>query len=235
MAITWITAQDLADPSSPYAEEAAKSASFILYKLSAEKYAGPRTATDVYISQGGQCSTCLADDSLVAAGISESAHRHLYVPDTRTKIENLRLRGRPVTSVAAVVDSDGAELPTTSYRLLNAAYVRRTDGRCWDFSRGVTITYSYGVYPPSIGVAAAIKLGNEFLKLYTDATDCQLPERVTAVSRQGISYTVLDPQTFLQDGRTGIYEIDLFLKAVNPTGAKKRPRVFSPDTPRGER
>jgi hypothetical protein len=33
---------------------------------------------------------------------------------------------------------------------------------------------------------------------------------------------------------TGIYEVDLFLSTHNPSGALKKPKVFSPDRPRGE-
>ena len=62
--------------------------------------------------------------------------------------------------------------------------------------------------------------------------DCSLPERVTSVSRQGMSWTLLDPQDFLESGRTGIYEIDLMLASLNPARALARPRVFSPDLPR---
>jgi hypothetical protein len=35
--------------------------------------------------------------------------------------------------------------------------------------------------------------------------------------------------------RTGVYAVDLFLKSVNPDGAKRRSKVFSPDVPRARR
>lgn len=47
--------------------------------------------------------------------------------------------------------------------------------------------------------------------------------------------TVLDGQEFLDHGRTGIYEVDLFLKAANPSGALNKTRVLSPDLPRVRR
>lgn len=55
------------------------------------------------------------------------------------------------------------------------------------------------------------------------------------MSRQGVSFTILDPQAFLKEGRTGIYDIDLFIKTVNPDNARKRAKIFSPDIPRGIR
>jgi hypothetical protein len=45
----------------------------------------------------------------------------------------------------------------------------------------------------------------------------------------------MDPQEFIANGKVGIYEIDLFLAAVNPTKAKKRPKVFLPGATRAER
>jgi hypothetical protein len=35
--------------------------------------------------------------------------------------------------------------------------------------------------------------------------------------------------------RTGVYAVDLFLKSVNPDGARRRSKVFSPDVPRARR
>ena len=58
---------------------------------------------------------------------------------------------------------------------------------------------------------------------------------MTSISRQGVSYTVLDSQDFIDELRTGIYAIDLFLKTANPDKARARSRVFSPDMPRARR
>jgi hypothetical protein len=50
-----------------------------------------------------------------------------------------------------------------------------------------------------------------------------------------VSYTLLDSQDFIDDVRTGVYAIDLFLKTVNPDKARAKSRVFSPDVPRARR
>ena len=62
-----------------------------------------------------------------------------------------------------------------------------------------------------------------------------LPQRVTSVSRQGVNYTILDNQDFVEEMRTGLYVVDLFLKSVNPDKARAKARVFSPDVPRARR
>ena len=73
------------------------------------------------------------------------------------------------------------------------------------------------------------------MKLFEDDDTCALPQRVTSVVRQGVVYTVLDNQSFVEELKTGVYAVDLFLKAVNPDKARARSRVFSPDVARGRR
>ena len=82
---------------------------------------------------------------------------------------------------------------------------------------------------------AARTLAMEFCKLWNGDDDCALPQRVTSISRQGVSYTLLDSQDFIEEMRTGLYAVDLFLKTVNPDKARAKARVFSPDVPRARR
>jgi hypothetical protein len=82
---------------------------------------------------------------------------------------------------------------------------------------------------------AARTLAIEFAKLWAGDEDCALPQRVTSISRQGVSYTLLDSQDFIDDVRTGLYAVDLFLKTSNPDKARARARVFTPDVPRARR
>ena len=82
---------------------------------------------------------------------------------------------------------------------------------------------------------AAIEMANQMVLLETDPDACLLPDRVTSISRQGVSFTILDPQNFLKEGRTGLYNVDLFIKSVNPVNALKKAKIFSPDVPKGIR
>ncbi len=72
---------------------------------------------------------------------------------------------------------------------------------------------------------AARTLAIEFAKLWSDDETCALPQRVTSVSRQGVSFTILDQQDFIQELRTGLYAVDLFLKTVNPDGARRKTKT----------
>lgn len=158
------------------------------------------------------------------------------IPDISSGFRNLRLRQQPVISVESVTQL-GKVLDPVSYTLRNNAYLVRANSMPWllDSFNDLTVVYTYGLNPPSAGIRAAIRFANELILAEAGSSNCSLPERITSVSRQGVSMTVMDPQDFLEKGRIGIYEVDLFLAAVNPNKAKKRPKVFSVDQPRGER
>ena len=146
--------------------------------------------------------------------------------------------GRSDIRLISEVNIDGTTLPASSYRLDARRYLVRTDGSQWpccqDLSKNIGevgtwyVTLSYGVNPPTVGQLAAGKLACELQKACDDADDCKLPSRVTNVVRQGVSFTVLDPQDFLSEGRTGLYEVDLFLSSVNPNGLRRRATAWSP-------
>ena len=75
----------------------------------------------------------------------------------------------------------------------------------------------------------------QYLKVENEILRSKLPKRVTNVTRQGLSMVVLDPMDFLDDGKTGVYEVDLFLKAYNPAKLQRRATVMSPDIGRRAR
>lgn len=90
----------------------------------------------------------------------------------------------------------------------------------------VDVRYTYGAKPP-VEIEFAIEvLGGEMRKAMEQDDTCRLPQRVTSVTRNGMSMTVLDSQDFLDDGRTGIEEVDAALARFNPGKAKRPARVF---------
>jgi len=62
-----------------------------------------------------------------------------------------------------------------------------------------------------------MKLAYEFWKS-SNGKACSLPERITNVTREGVSWTLLDPLDFLDKGLTGIGSIDLWISRVNGKG-----------------
>lgn len=152
-------------------------------------------------------------------------------------IPQVNLGRSDVTEILAV-NIDGVTLSAANYRLDHGRWLVRTDGSQWPCCQNLSkdigetgtwyIELLHGVAPPQAGVNAVTKLGCELAKACVGA-DCDLPERVTTVVRQGVSMLLLDPQTFLSDGRTGLYEVDLFLAAVNPHGLARRASAWSPE------
>ncbi len=240
----WIQPEELGDYAyTEYSEEAAQVASHLLWAMSGRKYTGVTTVTERYtctlrnnrmgpsdktnspVLFGGDVYNIPSGDydeysELVADGLS---------PDARIK-----LRGRPVTKVHAIRNKTGQILNPSSYYLVDKSTLHIVAGTPWT-PCNVEITYSYGIPVPVAGKMAARKLAMEFARLWAGDEMCELPQRVTSVSRQGVSYTILDNQEFIDELRTGLYEIDLFLKVVNPDNARRKAKVFSVDTPRARR
>lgn len=117
--------------------------------------------------------------------------------------------------------------------------VMRTAGGAWpsqDLSLPVTeegtwaIRYLRGHMPPA-GAARMVAL--LALELYNGATggECRLPRRVTNVQRQGVTISMVDPTEIFDSGATGITEVDLWVRSVNPYRLHEPARVWSPDSP----
>jgi len=56
-------------------------------------------------------------------------------------------------------------------------------------------------------------LAGEHLKAATGQS-CSLPERITSITRQGVSWTMLDPMQFLESGLTGVGRLDSWLSTA---------------------
>lgn len=241
---SWITADELGDYSyTEYTEEAIQVASNLLWAMSGRKYTGETVVTERYtctlrnnrmgpsvktnspVLFGGDVYNIPTGDfdeysELTADGIS---------PESRIK-----LRGRPVTEIISMRNRHGKIMDPSSYYLVDHSTIHVRAGTPWT-PCNTEITYKYGIPVPTAGKMAARKLAIEFARLWSGDEMCELPQRVTSVSRQGVSYTILDNQEFIQELRTGLYEIDLFLKTVNPDNARRKSKVFSPDQPRARK
>lgn len=97
-----------------------------------------------------------------------------------------------------------------------------------------SVTFRWGQEPPEAGVHAVAVLACE-LAMACDPErqeECRLPKNATSVTREGITM-VLSPSDFLdRNGNTGLYEVDLFLQAFNPTRERRRPSVWWPGADR---
>ncbi len=230
----WCTVRDLGPDyeTSDYAAEAVKAASYLMWALSGRKYTGATTVTERYVRFAPLINTRLIQE---AAIINSRINKALSIVEPWVSAETrIRLRGQPVTEIVAVRNVNGGIVSPDSYYMVDHSTLQFAEGALI-VPADIEVTYSYGANPPTLGKMAARRVAIEFVKLWEGDEDCALPQRVTSVTRQGVTYTVLDSQDFLEEMRLGIYEVDLFLKTVNPNRAQKRAKVFSPDIPKARR
>jgi hypothetical protein len=138
------------------------------------------------------------------------------------------------------VKIDGVVLGDDEYRVDNGNVLVRLDADWpWcqelnlpDTEEGTwSVTAEYGLPVPEAGKWAVGELACELLQAMR-GDECRLPANVSAMTRQGVSFTFTD---LLKDGKVGLYLSDFFLQSVNPAGLSSRPRVYSVDHPPARR
>lgn len=143
----------------------------------------------------------------------------------------------PVLEVSEVT-IDGQVIPPASYRVDEYIRLVRTDGQLWPrwqdlnadpsttTGRTFEITYTTGRPVPEELQYAAALLACE-LKRACNGQGCSLPDRVTSVMRDGVSYQVLDAQEIANVGSFGVPLIDTILKTYECKDAHRRSRLTS--------
>lgn len=91
-----------------------------------------------------------------------------------------------------------------------------------------SVTLTYGRPVPELVLQGASEMACQLIKSCMNKP-CQLPQRISSVTRQGVSISFLDSMDFLDKGRTGLYWVDLAIQMYNPRGLARRPTVYSPD------
>lgn len=84
---------------------------------------------------------------------------------------------------------------------------------CGCDSNVVRVLYAVGSNLPPGASDLVAWLACEYAKASTGKA-CSLPERVTNITRQGVSWTVLDPQEFLDKGMLGVSRVDQWLSVA---------------------
>lgn len=143
----------------------------------------------------------------------------------------------PVTGVSidgVVLEQDG------HWRVDDGKWLVRIDGECWpdcqDYnvnngeSNTFQVVYNKGLAVPSLLENAAGQLACEWIKA-CQGLPCRLPQRVQSVVRQGVTISMVDVDTVLGKGWTGIAEVDQIIAMFNPYGLKSRMKIASPDAP----
>lgn len=167
----------------------------------------------------------------------------------------IELVSQPVRAIEAVW-IDGQLVDASGYRLEGTRLVRG-GSQCWpmgvygDCDEGrIKVRYRFGVpltapveadptatppvaaVPPApywgLAATAMGELAIEFLNAMC-GKPCRLPSRAVSVTRQGVTTQLADPTTLKEKGLLGLEMCDALIETVNPTRARQRSRVFSPD------
>lgn len=158
----------------------------------------------------------------------------------------------PVTAVVSVWE-EGEEKDPEDFHIDEWRYLVRNDGevfpRCanWYAQSGgefdneedgyvFQVTIEHGILAPPLirraTAAFACQLLNDSLG---DCEDCDLPSRLTAVSRQGVSFTIEDFTDLMRAGSTGVFALDMAIKVFNPSHLQSPSWVWTPEIARGKR
>lgn len=147
----------------------------------------------------------------------------------------------PVCTVDEV-KVDGVVLPGSFYKVLDFERLvlssSATGITCWPNCNDLTkpdtevgtwsVTVTYGRPVPELVLLGAAEMACEIIKNCA-GKPCRLPQRISSVTRQGVSVSFLDSMDFLDKGLTGLYFVDLAARTYNPRRLARRPAVYSPD------
>lgn len=207
------------------ANDCLQAASTILYRLSGGKWPGVQ-ADSIRPAVGG-CS----------CGSGRTRSRSIRW------VSEFALPCTPVLTVSAVY-LDGELLDEARYRLDDNRFLvfvpesETAELRGWPCCQDMLadpltdddtwqVDYTWGGLPDTGGVMAAARLALELAYARVPGLfgKCRLPQRVQSVSRQGVTYAMLDDLRLFAEGRTGLMEVDLWLGSLT-IGVKRRRSAF---------
>lgn len=128
-----------------------------------------------------------------------------------------------------LVANDGSPFP-----IYNNLYSEKGDAHDVEGNRVFEVSICYGQAVPELAKRAAARLACELIKDCMDIP-CALPDRTVNVVRQGVSQQIVSAQDMIAAGLIGILEIDLALKAYNPSKLQSPSFIWSPDLRQGGR
>lgn len=140
----------------------------------------------------------------------------------------------PVHDVTCVL-VDGDVVPSSEYRVDNWTRLVAEGGRMWPICQDQSapcgpgtfeVHYRRGVPVPAMGQLAAGVLAVEIAKSACGDESCSLSGRVETVTRQDVSMVLMPPGSN-DDGMTGIWLVDEFIRSQTKT--KRRARPVNPD------
>ena len=152
-------------------------------------------------------SSCAPDPRLVGGvwhNTSPGAARDVSLPG-------------PVDSILSVEDAEGAQM---TIPVLDGDVLRRVPAgaRVVKYLRGEPV-------PAGAAERVGVLARERYLQCIGDSR-CRLPRNATSVTRQGVSVQLPTPQEIIDSGSTGLPEVDLWVRALNPHGLSSPSEVI---------
>jgi hypothetical protein len=97
----------------------------------------------------------------------------------------------------------------------------------------IRIDYDYASTITPGAKRAVLEYARELWLSIYDSDSCALPERVTSVTREGLSIQLLTPTDYIDKGKVGLPRVDTWLAQVNPRRSHRPAAVYTPDSPVG--
>lgn len=241
---------------------AAETATTILYQKSAKQFTGscgPVTVRPVFRPVNADTrGWVFAGGGGWGYGWGASAMGNLGMPPVLALYAEeqgavIDLTGAYPVNEILQVKIDGVIIPDDEYELYDHRWLLRTrptsdfvPTQRWgwptsqipdlpDTQQGTfSITLMYGQDCGQGGRDAAVALGAYIVSPVLGNPDT-FPQRVTQVTRQGVSMQIASAVDVMKGGGTGIFMVDLWLNSVNPKQLQRKPRVWSPDIGRNRR
>lgn len=146
----------------------------------------------------------------------------------------------PIVDVTEVKLNGVILTKNVDYRIDDYRKLVRLNGQLWPFCQDMnlpdtanntwSVTATYGEPVPVLGQMAVAELAAEFVKYFL-CLDCQLPQGVVSVDRQGISMTINQVSELFKTGFINLRICDLFIKTTNPNQLQARAAVYDLDSP----
>jgi hypothetical protein len=225
---------------SPYAEHATAIATRIVYELTGRRWVWPAITTTETVDLDPWPNYINLDGRPVIEVLSVIR----TFPDGMAQpleytLENgyrVRLTGYIPANQAYVTNGDPAFYNSQYFTQNSLLDPNQLNGPFLTIpDRRIAVTYRYGSPPPKELQWAIDVLANELTMAMNGDDECRLPDRVTSVTRQGITTSLLSIDHFLENGYTGIPEVDQALRTYNPARSMRRARVYSPSSPPARR
>lgn len=212
---------------SPQVLDAIADASLLLYYWTGRTYGTCEATVRPCRGCVGECRDCCCDPGGIELGLWPITNlTEVWYDGEAQPIENFHIDNFR-TLVRSVDNDEPWPRCSNLWAAKGSPEDNETNGYVFE------VSFEYGIPVPGMLERAARVLACELLN---DACigNCRLPEKVTTVSRRGLTMEVASSSELLSNNLTGLYQVDLAIRALNPSRIQSPAFVWTPDLARNK-